>query len=106
MLEPVQPDAVQPLVGLRKGVLAWNRAKTKTERDVVARGPPWQQRVVLEQHADIGFRHPGLDRARERLLQSDHGTQQARLARARGADQADELARFDRETRAFENRFA
>ena len=48
----------------------------------------------------------GLDRARERLLQADHGAQQARLARARRPDQAHELARADLKARAFQDRLA
>jgi hypothetical protein len=78
----------------------------ETERDVVARGLPRQQRIVLEQDADLRARKLGLDRARQRLLQPDHGAQQARLAGAGRPDEADETAFVDGEARSFEHRLA
>jgi len=52
------------------------------------------------------LRHFGLDGPGQRLLQTNRGAQQARLARAGRADQADELAARDLQARAFQNRLA
>src|SRR6266699_2766485 len=59
---------------------------------------------VLEQNAELGARQAGLDRTGERLLQPDHRAQQARLARSRRADEADETAFLNRQADAGEDR--
>ena len=92
VLESGKPEPRQPGVGLLERGLPLHAVEAQAERHVVARRAPRQQRVVLEQDAKLGRRDLGLDRAGERLLQSDHGAQQARLAGARRPDQADELA--------------
>jgi hypothetical protein len=56
--------------------------ENEAKRDVVARSPPRQQCIVLEQDADLRARELAIDRARQRLLQPDYGTQQARFPRA------------------------
>src|SRR5262249_38397911 len=76
------------------------------ERDVIARSAPGQQRVILEQHADVGWRDLGLYCPRQRLLQADGRAQQARLARARWPDEAHELPARNHKACALEHRLA
>jgi hypothetical protein len=78
----------------------------QTERDVVARRPPRQKGIVLEQDADLRRGKLCLDRARQRLLQPDYGTQQARFPRAGRPDQANETTIADDEAGSFEDRLA
>ena len=70
--------------------------------DVLVRGQPRQQRVVLEHDAAIGARPADrlaaeLDRPAIGRGQPRHQADQRRLARARVADDADQLAALDRE---------
>ena len=52
---------------------ALDAVEGEAERDIVARGPPGQQGVVLEQNADLGrAQAPVSIRAGKRLLQADH----------------------------------
>src|SRR5262249_2276881 len=106
MLEACEPDAVEPIVGLHQRALARNVAKAQPECDVVAGGAPRQQGVVLKQDADLRRLDFGLDGTGQRLLQTNRGAQQARLARAGRSDQAHELAARDLKARAFQNRLA
>jgi hypothetical protein len=78
----------------------------QTERDIVARRPPRQKGIVLEQDADLRRGKLCLDRARQRLLQPDYGTQQARFPRAGRPDQANETTIADDEAGSFEDRLA
>ena len=104
--EPFKAEARQPLVGGAQRLRALHAAKTEAERDVVARGAPRQQRVVLEQDADLGLRKFRLHHAGERLLQPHDDAQQARLAGARGSDQTHELTAADLKACAFKHRLA
>ena len=56
--ETGEAEPPEPLVGLRPAPRRAPRREVETERDVVTRGLPRQQRVVLEQHADLGARTP------------------------------------------------
>ncbi len=104
--KPGEAKPLEPGVGLDQRLAALHAVQGQAEHHVVARRLPRQQRIVLEQQADLGVAERRLDRARQRLLQADHGAQQARLARARRADQADEAALADGEARPLEDRFA
>ena len=73
--QPLEPDVS---LLLRPG--PFDAVEDETERDILARGLPRQQGVVLKQDADLGWRKPGLDRSRERFLEANHRAQQARLA--------------------------
>src|SRR5262249_58127276 len=82
-------------------------ALARPEADVLSHRHPWKQRVVLEHHAAVAGRAGDLPAAHHhlasgRLLESGNETQQRRLAAARGADEADELSRPDREIDAGE----
>src|SRR5262249_35261381 len=103
--EAGQAEAPEPMLRLPQRLGATHAAETKTEGGDGPSNEPRQQRVVLEQNADFGGRKARLDRACERLLQSDDRAEQARFARARRADQAYKAALIDIETGAFENGF-
>ena len=49
-----QPNPAEPMVGLHQRALARMAVEFESERHVVACRLPGQQRVVLEQHADLG----------------------------------------------------
>src|SRR5215208_6289139 len=102
--EPGEPEPLQPPVRLSERLAALDTGKAEAERDIVARRLPRQQGVILKQYAELRARHAGLDRPGKRRLQADHSTEQARLARARRADQADEAAFLDVEIDALEDR--
>ena len=78
--------------------------KAQPEGHIVTRRAPRQQRIVLEQDADLGASELGLDRAGKRLLQPDHRPQQARLAGARRPDQGNELTFLDLQVCSLEDR--
>jgi len=101
-----QAQAFEPMIGLIERARPPKTVEGEAERDVVACRLPRQQCVVLEQHADFGRRAPRFHDAGERPLQADDGAQQARLARARRPDQADELSLVDRKARAFQHGLA
>ena len=69
----IQP--VEPCLRLDERLAALHAIEGQAKRDIVARCLPRQQRVVLEQDADLRGRNVRLDGARKRLLQPDHGTQ-------------------------------
>ena len=73
--EPGETKPLEPGLRLGQRLATLHAVEGETERDVVARRLPRQQRIVLEQDADLRTRKPGLDRARQRLLQPDHGAQ-------------------------------
>src|SRR5205085_11206028 len=104
--EARQSEPFQPLLRLFARLALWHAVQGEAERDVLARGLPRQQRVVLKQDADLRGRNLGLDRPLQWRLQPDRGPQQARLAGTRRADQAHELAVADRDARSFEDRLA
>jgi hypothetical protein len=68
-IEPVEP-------GFRLGerFVALHSIESEAERDIVTCRLPRQQGIVLEQDSDPRARKVRLNRARERLLQPDHGT--------------------------------
>src|SRR5437763_10223603 len=106
MAEARQSEPFEPLLRLFARLALWHSVQGEAERDVLARGLPRQQRVVLKQDADLRGRNLGLDRSLQRRLQPDGRPQQARLARTRRAYQAHELAVADRDARPFEDRVA
>jgi hypothetical protein len=71
----IQP--LKPCFRLGECLAALHAIEAQAERDIVARRLPRQQGIVLEQDAELRAGKVGLDRARERLLQPDHGTQEA-----------------------------
>src|SRR5690349_21028934 len=97
LAEPGEAEPVEPFLGLGERPAPLDAAEAEAERDIVARRLPRQQRVVLEEDADLGPGEAGLDSAGQRPLQTDRGAQQARLAGARGSDQADKAAVLDGE---------
>lgn len=100
----VQPHPRHPLPG-DLGRLANRRsADPEAERDVLPDRPPWEQRIVLEEKADLGTLHPHLDLSTGRLEQSGHGAKDACLARARGAEEGGELTGLDVEIHILEHR--
>ena len=82
----------QPVVGPGVGVGRGDVADAQPEGHVLPRRAPRQERVVLEQEADVGQGHAEVDGAPQRLEEARHHPQDARLARAGRADEADELA--------------
>jgi hypothetical protein len=66
---------LEPCLRLDERLAALHAIEGQAKRDIVARCLPRQQRVVLEQDADLRGRNVRLDGARKRLLQPDHGTQ-------------------------------
>jgi len=106
VFESAEAEAAQPCVGFRQRLLSLGSVEDEPKRDVLARGLPRQQRVVLKQDADFGSGESGVNLTGERLLQPDDDAQQARFARSGRPDEADELAILDGETCTFENGFA
>src|SRR5262249_59925114 len=104
--EPAATEPGEP--GARPGgrLPALHAVEGEAEGDIIARRLPWQQGVVLEKDSHLRSRKAGLDGARERLLQPDHGAQQARFARARRPDQAHEAAVAHGEARPPEGRLS
>jgi hypothetical protein len=87
LAEAGEAEPVEPGFRLRQSLAALESAEPQAERDIgVARRLPRQQRVVLEQDAELAARQFSLDRAGERRLQSDDSAQQARLARTGWSD--------------------
>ena len=80
-------------------------ADAQPERDIIERGAPRQQRVVLEENPHIAAIEVAGDHTGIRSLQADDRTQQTAFARSRGTDQTDELASVDTQIGAFEDRF-
>jgi hypothetical protein len=101
--EAAEIEPLEPCLRLGQGRAALGAVEKEAERDVVARGLPRQQRIILEQDADLRARELVIDRTRERLLQPDHGSQQARFARARRSDKAHETAFVHGEARSLEH---
>jgi hypothetical protein len=104
LAEAGEAEPVEPSFRLRQRLAALDPAEPQTERDIVARRLPRQQRVVLEQDAELVARQFGLDRAGERRLQPDDSAQQARFARTGWSDEADKAARIDGQIDACEDR--
>ena len=101
-LEAHEPD--EP-VGDLLDLLARQLPLAGAETDVLSHRHPREQRIVLEYHAAVaaGAGHRlalHCDLAGGRLLETGDDAQQGRLAAARGADQADELAVADRQVDA------
>src|SRR5215472_19282025 len=104
--EATEAEPIEPEVGLLERLATSHTVQGETEGDVVPRRLPRQEGVVLEQDGHVRRRDITLDRAPERLLQSDHRTQKARLAGPRRSHEADELTVLDSEAGAFEHRLA
>src|SRR6185437_15964295 len=54
VLEPLQPHLRKRGVGFAQRLLAIHAVKDKTKRDILARGFPGEERVVLKQNAYFG----------------------------------------------------
>src|SRR5581483_4414997 len=106
VLETLQAHFRKRRVGLAQRLFALHAVESKAKRDVLARGFPGKERVVLKQDADFGAAEFDLDISGKRLLQADRRAQQARLAGAGGADEAHEFSGGHLKARAFEHGFA
>src|SRR5262249_60930372 len=65
-------ESRQPGLGLGARGPAVDTIQNKPERDIVARGLPREQRIILKQDADLRTRKAGLDGARKVQLQADY----------------------------------
>ena len=99
-----QPQHLQPVLGPLVGRGRRDLPDPQSQRHVPARRAPRQQRVVLEQEADVARPDVQLDRAAQRLQQAGHHPQDAGLAGTGRADQGCELPRRHVEIDAFEDR--
>ena len=102
--EACEPEPVEPGFRLGQRAAPFQAGEDETKGDVFTRRLPRQQRVVLKQNADLPWRQSRFHRPGKRLLQPDNGAQQARLARSRWPDQADETTFLDRQIHPFEDR--
>jgi hypothetical protein len=68
LAEAGEAEPVEPGFRLRLRLAALDPVEPQAERDIVARRLPRQQRVVLEQDAELAARQLGLDRPGERWL--------------------------------------
>src|SRR6516164_4807963 len=100
-IEPLEPGV---RLGERRPAL--HAVEGQAEGDIVARRLPRQHGIVLEKDPHLRARKVGLDGPRQRLLQPDHGAQQARFARARRPDQAHEAALAHGKARSLEDRLS
>ena len=71
--ETAEAEAPEPGIRPRQRRGAADAVEGEAERNVLARGLPRQQRVVLEQHAYFGRCEARIDDAGKWLLQSDDG---------------------------------
>src|SRR3954463_8524703 len=78
--ETLQPDALEPAIGSFERQGPRRAAEGEAKRHVLARALPRKQRIVLEEHADVGGRDLGRDRSGEQGLEPDGRSQEARLA--------------------------
>ena len=99
---PIQAEQRQPLARLRLGGRTRDRANPQPERDVLARRPPRQEGIVLEEEADVENGHVQRHASPARRHEAGDGSQDAALAGARRPDQADELAGCDVEIDALD----
>src|SRR5262249_12490642 len=102
--EAGEMEPIEPCLSFGERLPALHAVENETEGDVFARRLPRQQRIVLEQDADLRAGEARLDGAGQRLLQPDHGAQEARLPRAGRSHEAHQPAVVDGETRSFEDR--
>ena len=103
-LEAGEPHPREPPIGLGQRLGRRAPVQLQSERDVLPRRAPRQQRVVLEKKPGLCRRDPEVHRAAIGLVQPRDRPQNRALARARRADEADHLPLVHLERDALDHR--